>query len=330
MADVMPAETDRGQLFLVGALGLAVTFLVLALVMNGVIYTENVSARDLGTSTAPVIEYEVEAREVAERLVAGERGGASYDQMEANVTGGLANWSGAAQPFGALGGDVVAIENSTASNGTELNQSPSREFTDEGGTASWVLATDVTTRGAWMVATPSVTVSDIETEGFGNLTHSSGPFHLNVTDGSTTETVFLYENGSGDACVAVFENGSHEADGCVPGGSLRVDLVNGTYEDVSTGDETELRELRVFDRVGEGHDLEFGNGDAADGTYEFVVDAERGSANVNDAGFNDGTGAGSPRAVRALYDVEFDLTYRSGNVRYEATIRIAPGEPEYE
>lgn len=330
MADVMPAETDRGQLFLVGALGLAVTFLVLALVMNGVIYTENVSARDLGTSTAPAIEFEGEAREVAGRLVAGERGGAGYAEMEANATSGLANWSGAAQPFGAVEGDIVAMENSTATSGTELNQTPSRAFTDVGGAASWTLASDVTTRGAWVEATPSATVSDVETESFGDLTGSSGPFHLNVTDGSTTETVFLYGNGSGDACVAVFENGSHEADGCVSGGSVRVDLVNGTYEDVSTGDETELQELRVFDRVGEGHDLEFGNGNAADGGYEFVVDAERGSANVHDAGFNAGPSAGSPRAVRVLYDVEFDLTYRSANVRYEATIRVAPGEPEYE
>lgn len=326
--DAEVADHDRGQLFLIGALALAVTFVVLALVMNGVIYTENVSARDLGTSTTPAIEFEEEARDVADHLLSSERGGADYDEITTNVTRGMTNWSNTTQPFGSVQGRLATIEDPSASNGTALEQgNHTRNFTDKDAEESWGLASDVNTREAWINATPSVEEDDVESEDFDDLTNDTGPFYLNVTDGSRTDTVFLYENSSGDACVAVFEDRNHENDTCVSGDDARVDLVSGTIEGVSSGDEDELGELRVLERVGEGHDLEFGNGDGATGTYHFVVDAERSAVG---SGFHAGSGADSPRAVRALYDLEFRLEYRTANVHYDVAVRVAPEEPEYE
>lgn len=340
MADVSPIERpsrdsagdDRGQLFLIGALALAVTFVVLALVMNGVIYTENVSARDLGTSTTPAIEYENEARNVAGRLLADERG-SGYDEMRGNVTGGLGNWSDTTQPFGSAEGRLAGVEEPSASNGTALEQANgSRELTAADGGSSWELADDVRTRDAWINATPTVAEGDVDGTDFGNLTNDTGPVHLNVSNGSTTQTVFLYENGS-TTCVAVFEDGTYLSEGCVPDDDarLRLDLVSGTYADAAGGGESELAELRVLERAGGDHDLEFGNGDAANGTYRFVVDAEVGSTNVHDSRFNTtGPDADSPRAVKVPYDADFRIRYRTTNVRYEAAVHVAPGEPDYE
>ena len=318
---------DRGQLFLVGALALAVTFVVLALVMNGVIYTENVSARDLATSTAPAIEYENEAESVAVQLVTTERGD-DYDELEATVAGGLSAWSNTTQPFGAVEGRLAGVENTTGSNGTVLAQDESnRNFTSVNDTESWTLATDVKTRDAWINATPEVTEDDIENETVPDLTDDDGPFHLNVTDGGGEDvTVFVYEDeNSGDACVAVFDGGTYENSSCVSGENIYVDLVDGTYGENPIDQSDEHEWLQVLERAGPDHTLEFGNPDQATGTYQFVVDDEY----LDEETFGTDPDA-DPYAEGALYDVEFELRYRTQNVRYEATVRVAPGEPTYE
>ncbi|UWG51402.1 putative pilin/flagellin [Halalkaliarchaeum sp. AArc-CO] len=320
---------DRGQLFLVGALALAVTFVVLALVMNGVIYTENVSARDLATSTAPAIEYENEAKSVAATLVATERGD-DYDELEATVAGGLSAWSNTTQPFGAVEGRLAGVEDTTGSNGTALAQDTSdRNFTSVNDAESWTLATDVKTRDAWINATPEVSEDDIENETFADLTDDGGPFYINVTDGGGVDvTVFVYEDeNSDDACVAVFDGDTYENSSCADAENIYVDLVDGTYGENSIDQSDEHGWLQVLERAGPDHTLEFGNADASDGTYQFVVDAEDDDVESDNFGTDPDA---EPYAERALYDVEFQIRYRSQNVRYEATVRVAPGEPTYE
>ncbi|AUX07957.1 hypothetical protein AArcSl_0302 [Halalkaliarchaeum desulfuricum] len=320
-------DHDRGQLFLVGALALAVTFVVLALVMNGVIYTENVSARDLATSTAPAIEYENEAKSVAAHLVTTERGD-DYSQLEANVAGGLSAWSNTTQPFGAVEGRIAGVEDTTGSNGTALAQDNStRNFTSGDETVSWTLATDVKTRDAWINATPEVTEDDIDGEDYQDLTADDGPFHLNITDGGgQVVTLFVYENG-GDACVAVFDDETYENSSCTPGtDTVYVDLVSGTYGE-SPDDQSEEHEwLQVLERAGPDHTLEFGNADEVTGTYQFVVDAEYDDVEANFGSDPDA----EPYAEKVLYVVEFQVRYRTQNVRYETTVCVAPGEPSYE
>ena len=321
-------DHDRGQLFLVGALALAVTFVVLALVMNGVIYTENVSARDLATSTAPAIEYENEAKSVAAHLVTVERGD-DYDELEATVAEGLSAWSNTTQPFGAVQGRLAGIENTTASNGSALAQdNETRNFTAVNDAESWTLASGVDTRDAWINATPDGEESDIEDEDFGNLTDVGGPFYLNVTDGGGQDvTVFVYEDeNSDDVCVAVFDGGTYENSSCAAGENLYLDLVGGTYGESPVDQSDEQEWLQVLERAGTGHDLEFGNADAADGTYQFVVDAEYGEVEANFGTDSDA----EPYAERTLYDAEFQVRYRTQNVRYESMVRVAPGEPAYE
>ena len=320
-------DHDRGQLFLVGALALAVTFVVLALVMNGVIYTENVSARDLATSTAPAIEYENEAKSVAATLVATERGD-GYDELEATVAGGLAAWSNTTQPFGAVEGRLAGVENTTGSNGTALAQDESdRNFTSVNDTESWTLADDVKTRDAWINATPEVTEDDIQSEDFADLTDDDGPFHLNVSDGGGQDvTVFVYEDNS-EACVAVFDGVTYNDSSCVPGENIYVDLVDGTYGENSIDQSDEHEWLQVLERAGPDHTLEFGNADASDGTYQFVVDAEDDDVESNNFGTDPDA---EPYAERVLYATEFQVRYRTQNVRYEATVRVAPGEPTYD
>lgn len=327
--------TDRGQLFLVGALALAVTFVVLALVMNGVIYTENVSARDLATSTAPAIEYENEAKSVAAHLIADERGGDDYDEMTANVISGLAAWNSATHPFDSVEARIAGIENPTAGPGTALSQDPQdpqdpRSLTDVADTESWTLADGVNTRDAWIATTPSVSESDIENQTYADLTGDDGPFHLNVTVGGEEDlTVFVYEDQDStdaDACVAVFDADSYENSECVASDSIYVDLVDGTYAESMDENGEPMDELPVLERVGEGHTLAFGNGDGATGTYQFVVDAEYSAVEANFGADPDA----DPYAERALYDVEFQFRYRTENVRYETTVRVAPGEPAYE
>ena len=93
MADVTaPARRDRAQLILVSGLMIAVTLLVLVLLLNTVIYTENVATRGIDSDVGEAAAFQVTLDEEIERIVAqqSEYGNTGdWGHFEANVTSGV-------------------------------------------------------------------------------------------------------------------------------------------------------------------------------------------------------------------------------------------------
>lgn len=86
MADVV---SKRGQLVLVAGLTIAVTFVVLALVLNGVIYTENLGTRTTDVGEREAVTTEALAVEHVASMLPYEAEGAldADDAFEAEIDG---------------------------------------------------------------------------------------------------------------------------------------------------------------------------------------------------------------------------------------------------
>ena len=62
MADMSASTRDRGQMILVGAFALSMTFVALALLLNSAVYTENLASRSIDAGASEAIEFREEAR----------------------------------------------------------------------------------------------------------------------------------------------------------------------------------------------------------------------------------------------------------------------------
>lgn len=78
---------DRAQLILVSGLTIAVTLLILVLLLNTAIYTENVATRGIDSDVSDAANFQQTIdQEVAAILAAEKRHAGSYDEAEANVS----------------------------------------------------------------------------------------------------------------------------------------------------------------------------------------------------------------------------------------------------
>jgi len=75
----------------------------------------------------------------------------------------------------------------------------------------------------------------------------------------------------------------------------------------------------------DGYDVLVRNGDRAAGGYDLTV-RTAGSGSVSTGNVSATPSADEPYRVPAVYAVEFPIEYRTGEVTYAETVRVAPGE----
>lgn len=91
-----PVPDDRGQLILVFALGIAVLLVVLALLLNGVVYAESVPKRSVdGDAGGSAAEFRAAAGDAGGRLVAAANAesDSSYTSLRTALRSGIDRWS---------------------------------------------------------------------------------------------------------------------------------------------------------------------------------------------------------------------------------------------
>ena len=303
--------SDRGQLLLVTALALAVMLVTVALLLNTAIFTENVATRDTTADGREAIELRGEAVDSVGTLIETENrgGGGDTGDVEAAVDamGPLVDREHARH-----GAIATLSRNGSATAGQLLRwTSPdtARPFDDPG--TDWTLVDSLGESRAFTLELTDIgSLSDpsdteIENQAFG----------VRFVDGSAeNRTLYLYEDG--DHIIVERANETvPPSQQCVvdtDGGSTTVDL---SGDRLSTADATVdcYRGLWPNDNP---EAIEFRNGDAADGTFSLVVDdgaSPTGDTNVRDDD--------------AVYAVTVDVGYRSQELAFETTVRVAPGEP---
>lgn len=305
----MDDRDRRGQLLLVAALGLAVAFVVLAVVLNAVVFTENLATQNHGR-TDEAVGFQNAADDGVGGLLAAvnDHNNSDYAELNEVFHDGVGAWDENTTLLSASDGRVTETTVVGVENGTQVVQSEPRAFTNETGVGDWDLAPDVEeTRRFRMVVSQN---------------DSANPFRTRVSDGTNTWTVRVEENGS-ETDVLVFDDGTRRAKHTESGDTVEIDLTQGLVNG------TEYENWTFAEGVGPSYTISYENGDTASGRYVFVVDRPR-TALLDDLPadhYHSRTSGEYPTTVPGLYRANVSVTLQRSTLTYETHVDVAPGSP---
>lgn len=312
------APDNRGQLILITGFALAFTLVAIVLLLNTVIYTENIASRGLDRSADEALEYRSGAVEgVGDLLVEMNQDGYNETAFETAVSNLSAMLRGAHIDRGTLA--VLDASRLDSTSGHLLRQTnASRSYVNATGAANWTLATDVSqTRRVRLTINSSAGLATATAD----TAAGAGVLNFSVNSSTATWSVYIYENATaGGIEVATATNGTQPDRRCrVSTSDPVVDLTAGTIA------ESACSGLEWADGITEQYDLRITNGDAVNGTYSLTVEGETTPVTAN---FNTGPAADSPQSIDAVYSVSLPLYYETPTLVYDTWIRVAPGEAD--
>lgn len=336
MADV---DDGRGQLLLIGGLALAVVLVSLALILNSVIFTENLATRNVGSDVEDAAEFRGETR----GSVAGSirhvndvyRGNDFTTLYRDEYRTVLRNISARTANAKAVAGTSSDIEDVFGHPGTQIvdnNESTFQTFTPRSGSiVNWTVAKNGTFR-RFQVTPNKDELADV-TQGTveDTLKHEqSFVFFIKFTDSRNRAWyVAIWQNSSNMNVMSY--NGS--------GGFSQVCTSTATEATLDFTHQTiDGHPCRAFEFTEEMEGtttIEYWNGDLAAGTYRLFVDRAQESLRdvVNTANYGNQCSAetyyrpsddASPYTAPAVYSSIVFATYRSSSAEYDGEIYVEP------
>jgi len=288
-------DGGRGQMLLVAALGLAVAFVALALVLNAVVFTENLATRNPDPAD-DALAYEGAVTEGVGGLLAetNRHSDADYATLDAALRAGVAGWDANASRLAAADGRIAAVGLNATENGTRVRQTASSTFTSDGGVDDWTLAGGVSdARRFVVVADPA---------------SSSSPAAFEVSDGDGDEwRVELTDDASGNATVTVVDDGTVVAAVTHDDSTVAVDVTEGTVNGSAVANWT------YADGVGGPYDVTVTGGSRATGRYQLLVDSRQATLSTD-----------APTTRPAVFAATVDVTVHRSSLTYESPVVLAP------
>jgi len=310
MADLNPRGDERGQLVLVGAVVLAVTFIGLAIVVNSAIFSENLATRGDVPGSGEALDYRYEVEQGIGEIV--ETVNANESRDPTLIENSVENISAQGGLQQARSGRVVSISYVDDEDGNRLAQDTPDVLSANN---TKTLATSVSkTRNVQLNFTRNITDGTGSFELIAQESSGSSFWNMTVdpsTSGDNTLRVEL-NNTAGVTRSGTCEFGSDTPSVDVTGATIDGErcqalVRNGTGEplwfaaDIQGSSDYEIR---------------FENGDEFNGTYSMTM--------------NEGISDFDPNALdnddNVVYSVTVDLSYSTSAVRYETEIEVAPGE----
>lgn len=315
MANVTLTADDRGQLILVSGLLMTVGLVALVLLVNTVIYTENLATRGVDVSGHEALSIQnTTAEAIGEFIPAENRNDfATQSGVENAVSHDIDRYEELLLRQYAVGGTDTRVENVTLHEGRLLRQTdPDRRLTNESGVEEdWTLVTNADHVRGYDIRLTNVTEDS-----------PADAFQLRVS-GSGGKQWRLYAYDSGGLTISV-KNGSESVTTGVcstaySSTDVTIDVTAGTVNG------TDCPPLRFATNVSAPYDIAYANGRAANGTYNLTVNTSAG-ASVETNHFNGPSSPTSPYWVYAVYSADAELYYESSAITYRMTFRVAPGE----
>lgn len=302
--------TERAQLVLAGSIAVALVLISMTLVLNSVVYTENIAGGSSVEVTGDVNEFDREARRNTAGLTIRTNHGTKYDSQSAvrdDLSSHFANYSRILTESYADTGSVyvnVTYEDTTEF-GSRIVQSEDANFSRDDGTPQWTPFDSDNDLG-WFVA-------NFEIE---NVSEST-PFVVEFTNstGSTLRLEFE-KSPTNELEVTSILDGNTESDvECTPSrGRVLLNVVDGE----SYNGDCEFESLGLLDPPYS--QLRFDNGESARGKYDFVVDN---SSDIHPfIGSCSSEPANRPCEALAAWTVEVTIQYETNDISYEATREI--------
>ncbi len=293
---------ERAQLILIGSIAIAVVLIGLTIILNSVIFTENVSQSDAIEVSGDVDEFLTETRRTTQDLALRVNHAEEYtslSRLNSNLNQNFTNYSrvlGEAQAdTGSLYVNISYEGEQTV--GRRVVQSADDNFT-KNGSDDWALDSGGSKYVGWFAM--NVDVDNVS---------ESDHYKLRITNTSgTTLAITLRRSVSGDLLVNSTIDGGHVSNATCLTSNSRVflDIIGGTAltSDCSFNSTSHLEQPYS--------DIEFVNGSKAYGKYSVVVNDESG---LNVADCPDST---EPCKAPAIWEGTVSAIYETGTISYES------------
>lgn len=308
---------DRAQVILITGLTLAVLFVGVVLLLNTVIYTENLATRGVDAGGAEAIEFRDGVAEDLAGILEREHRNATDGNARDAFNASAETYARTVAELRARDGAVadVRVNGSTVEGGHFIAQAETesgyRTMTaPNGSTANWTVVSGATRARNYRLTVDSTSVADGE----------DGAFTI-VADGGDGNWSLSLSNGTADAIDVTVRNGTGGTSrtfGHGPDENVTVDLTAGTVNGQRFPGLVWAEGVQNETEPYDAYDIRYENGDRATGTYGFVVDDRDGSSPLN--------GSSRPSVVDGIYGVEVEVFHRTPELTYRDVIRLAPGE----
>lgn len=306
---------ERGQLLLVAAIGLAVLFVSLALILNTAIYAEAVATDDGNVrNEREAIAYQHSVRRGVGGIVANvnDNNDSSYEALNANLSEQITDWNALASRQHSIDGAATNVALVNATNGTLIEQANgSRNFTNRSGASHWTPAENVSDVREFGMNVTANSLYEIDNE---TCTESTDCFYAEVENGSAAWRLFVYKNDS-DIGVRIANESGGIGTCTASTESVWINLTEGTLG----GDD--CPHLSFAEGVSAPYNVTYANADQIAGSYGLTV----GRRLPPDPHYDD---SGSPTIAPTLYAATVSVTYRTSDLRYATVIRVEPGESD--
>lgn len=309
----MARVADRGQLLLAAAFGLAIVLVVLALVVNSVVYTGTLATTDGSRDDERLaVRYHHGAvdgtRTVVDAL--NDRRHRSHATLVSNLSRDLARWDRLSGRVYTVEGAATATTVRGTTNETRLGQSRGRQLTDASGTENWTVAgsTPRLARASFDIDRASLAAVPSNESCAG----TADCFTIVVDNGSDRREIAVYRP-SGSSDVAVDVDGATTTTCSVTAARARVNLTAGTIGG------TPCPALDVTAALDPPYTISYRRGDRATGAYDLVVGGVVSESPHFD---NDAEPYARPR----IYAVSIRVDVRTAELVYTTDARVRRGE----
>jgi hypothetical protein len=307
---------ERGQIMLVAGFVLAAAFIALALIMNSVIYTENLATRDAEARGAEALAYKSDTVDGAERLIEFENrnitvGEETFANIEENYTRSLRSMSNGSATIQSIDGERTQIELISTTEGTRFGQrNASRNFTDVNGLEVWEVANDIHGTRAFRI---NITNSDVLLDD----TETGIPFTVEVIGSSDTWSVEVRNvSGSPETELETSTNGVTGVTCTLGEPDPEIDVIKGTV----SGEQCPGYEFG--ESVSKPYRIEYVAAQNITGNFSLVANT------TSFTGVNYDAETDSPFNASAIYSAKVHVTHESTDIVYETDARARPGESD--
>ena len=305
-------DEDRAQIILITGLTLAVLFVAVVLLLNTVIYTENLATRGADAGGAEAIEFRDGVTEdlagILDREHRTRSGGAG---VASEFTDSAAAYGDTVADLRLRDGVIADVTVTETEPGhfiaqNETDGGPRNMTAPNGTTANWTVVNDTERTRNFRLTVNSSSLSGSE----------DGAFAV-VADGADEDWSVTLSNDSAGAIDVRVANATVDTPPRTfshAGDTVTIDLTAGTV----AGER--FPELVWAGGVQNGsapYDIRYENGDEATGTYSLVVDGDGGSRL---------DGSSRPYVVDGVYSAEVEIRHRTPELTYADELRLAPGE----
>jgi hypothetical protein len=331
-----------------GGVVLSVVFVGIALLLNSVIFAENIATRPGVDGDEPVgvrSDTNTTARTSIADINVENSGNRSYPVLESELDARMADWLGMLRGREALSGEWVDVRRTGVTRGWRIMQTNhDRNFTAGGtdvmaGQHTWLVAEDVeqvgvfeqnisrqstypagysTTKAALADSAYHIAIDEPGTSGF---------WRIYMFQGVGTKNVYLLTERPDENFVGSTSAYVNFATGTCSYRTLEwveVEVRAGTFGGAP------CEELEFFQELEPGYDIYYNNTAGTDldgddinrskGTYELFV----GDADVDGEPFYTAARDESPFRLTALYSAAYEFAYEADDIRYGSHVRARP------